>query len=96
MVRITQKLKRAADCLEYFTMHEWNFRNENVQALWRSISQADQKAFNFDLTTIHWPTYMQQYCLGSKRYVLKEELSTLPVARKHLTKYVKNYSQLNL
>ncbi|XP_047476457.1 putative fatty acyl-CoA reductase CG5065 [Penaeus chinensis] len=86
MVRIAQKLDRAASCLEYFTTHEWRFCNENVQGLWESLSETDQKTFNFALSALHWPTYMEQYCLGTKRYVMKEELSTLPTARKHLSK----------
>jgi len=86
MVRIAQKLDRAAACLEYFTTHEWKFSNDNVQALWGELSEPDQRAFNFNLTALHWQTYMEQYCLGTKRFVMKEELSTLPMARKHLNK----------
>lgn len=86
MVRIAQKLDRAASCLEYFTTHEWRFSNDNVQSLWSQLSSQDQHTFNFALSALHWPTYMEQYCLGTKRYVMKEELATLPSARKHLTK----------
>lgn len=86
MVRIAQKLDRAASCLEYFTTHEWNFCNDNVQGLWAALSEVDQHTFNFALSALHWPTYMEQYCLGTKRYVMKEELTTLPTARRHLSK----------
>ncbi|KAB7508033.1 putative fatty acyl-CoA reductase [Armadillidium nasatum] len=86
MVRVVKKLARAADCLEYFTTHEWNFCNDNVQSLWQNLSEADQHTFNFSLSTIDWQTYLHQYCLGSKRYVMKEDLSTLPAARKRLNK----------
>lgn len=88
MVRVVKKLARAADCLEYFTTHEWNFCNDNVQSLWQNLSEADQHTFNFSLSTIDWQAYLHQYCLGSKRYVMKEDLSTLPAARKRLNKYV--------
>lgn len=86
MVRIVRKLDRAAACLEYFTTHEWRFANDNVQELWSKLSEVDQNTFNFALSALHWPTYVEQYCLGSKLYVMKEELSTLPAARKHLSK----------
>ncbi|MCL4137469.1 UNVERIFIED_CONTAM: hypothetical protein GTU68_057196 [Idotea baltica] len=86
MVRVVSKLARAADCLEYFTTHEWDFRNDNVQSLWHKLPEADKQTFNFSLSTIHWPTYMQQYCLGSKRYVMKEDLAQMPAARKHLNR----------
>ena len=31
---------------------------------------------------------MESYCLGTKQFVLKEELSTLPHARKALARFV--------
>lgn len=43
MVRVAQKLDRAASCLEYFTTHEWRFLSTNVQALWSQMPPADRK-----------------------------------------------------
>lgn len=43
--------------------------------------------FNFDVRQLHWAEYMESYCMGTKKYVLNEELSGLPAARKHLNKY---------
>lgn len=42
--------------------------------------------FNFDVRQLHWAEYMESYCMGTKKYVLNEELSGLPAARKHLNK----------
>lgn len=42
--------------------------------------------FNFDVRQLHWAEYMENYCMGTKKYVLNEELSGLPAARKHLNK----------
>ncbi|TSQ92664.1 Fatty acyl-CoA reductase 1 [Bagarius yarrelli] len=42
--------------------------------------------FNFDVRQLHWAEYMENYCMGTKQYVLNEELSGLPAARKHLNK----------
>lgn len=86
MVKVASKLSRATDCLEYFTTHEWDFYNDNVQALWKTLSDADQISFNFSLQSIHWPLYMKHYIAGSKQFVLKEEASTLPAAQKHMNK----------
>lgn len=44
------------------------------------------QVFNFDVRQLHWAEYMESYCLGTKKYVLNEELSGLPAARKHLNK----------
>ncbi|KAI1232806.1 hypothetical protein IHE44_0006648, partial [Lamprotornis superbus] len=44
------------------------------------------RTFNFDVRQLHWAEYMENYCLGTKKYVLNEEMSGLPAARKHLNK----------
>ncbi|KAJ7412746.1 hypothetical protein BTVI_45408 [Pitangus sulphuratus] len=44
------------------------------------------KMFNFDVRQLHWAEYMENYCMGTKKYVLNEEMSGLPAARKHLNK----------
>lgn len=44
------------------------------------------QVFNFDVRQLHWPEYMETYCMGTKKYLLNEELSGLPAARKHLNK----------
>lgn len=50
---------------------------------WMSFSA---QVFNFDVRQLHWAEYMENYCMGTKKYVLNEELSGLPAARKHLNK----------
>lgn len=44
------------------------------------------QVFNFDVRQLNWAEYMESYCMGTKKYVLNEELSGLPAARKHLNK----------
>ena len=39
---------------------------------------------------LHWPSYIEAYCLGAKKYILKEDQSGLPAARAHLKKYVRS------
>uniref|UniRef100_A0A2K6N630 Fatty acyl-CoA reductase n=1 Tax=Rhinopithecus bieti TaxID=61621 RepID=A0A2K6N630_RHIBE len=45
-----------------------------------------KKTFNIDVRQLHWAEYIENYCLGTKKYVLNEEMSGLPAARKHLNK----------
>lgn len=37
--------------------------------------------FNFDPKMIDWSHYMEAYALGTKQFLLKEELAELPQAR---------------
>ncbi|CAG5132484.1 unnamed protein product [Candidula unifasciata] len=86
MVRLYHKLHRSIDCLKFFTLNEWHWANSNQYMLRQQLSQADQKIFYFDLHPLHWPTYIENYCLGAKKYVLNEDVSGLPAARAHMRK----------
>jgi fatty acyl-CoA reductase len=46
----------------------------------------DRKTFNFDVTEIEWKSYLGQYVLGTRKFILKEDPSTFPAARSHLRK----------
>ncbi|XP_066999397.2 putative fatty acyl-CoA reductase CG5065 isoform X2 [Anabrus simplex] len=86
MVRIQDKLQRALHCLEYFTTHEWNFSNNNVHLLMAQMHPRDQEIFNFDIKNLDWRKYFETYVLGTRKYILKEDPSSFPEARKQLRK----------
>lgn len=85
-VRMQDKLRKAVSSLEFFTSKGWTFSNDGMYMLEGALSAEDRKTFTFNPKTIHWPTYFEAYCLGTKQFVLKEELSQLPQARKALAR----------
>lgn len=86
MIRVQKKLQRAVTALEFFTTHEWRFSNENVLRLQGFLSPQDRKVFNFDICDLDWRAYFEQYVLGTRKFILKEDPSTFPMARSHLRK----------
>ncbi|XP_020501160.1 fatty acyl-CoA reductase 1 isoform X1 [Labrus bergylta] len=86
MMKTITRLHKAMMVLEYFTSHSWVWNNDNLSMLMAQLSLEDKKVFNFDVRQLHWAEYMENYCMGTKKYVLNEELSGLPAARKHLNK----------
>ncbi|KAH6935377.1 hypothetical protein HPB50_005406 [Hyalomma asiaticum] len=62
----------------------------------RVISTPSVMIFDFDIRSIDWVTYMEQYILGVRRYVLKEDPSTIPAARRNLNRiyYIGMLAQL--
>uniref|UniRef100_A0AAQ5XJC3 Fatty acyl-CoA reductase n=1 Tax=Amphiprion ocellaris TaxID=80972 RepID=A0AAQ5XJC3_AMPOC len=86
MMKTISRLHKAMMVLEYFTSHSWVWNTDNVAMLLAQMSPEDKKVFNFDVRQLHWAEYMENYCMGTKKYVLNEELSGLPAARKHLNK----------
>ncbi|XP_028263541.1 fatty acyl-CoA reductase 1 isoform X2 [Parambassis ranga] len=86
MMKTITRLHKAMMVLEYFTSHSWVWNTDNLTMLLAQMSPEDKKVFNFDVRQLHWAEYMESYCMGTKKYVLNEELSGLPAARKHLNK----------
>jgi len=96
LVRLQQKLWKSVECLEYFTSHEWKFHCDNVTALNDKLSQEDRETYNFDVKQIHWPTYLENYCFGVKRYALNEDLSNMPKARRQVERLQKRNKMVSL
>ena len=46
------------------------------------------KNFNFDLRDINWFNYVENYSIGCKQHLMKEDLERLPNCRKRLNKYL--------
>lgn len=81
MVRVQNKLEKAAACLEYFTTRQWSFADDNVQALCLLLSPEDRRTFDFDVKNIDWDAYIESYVLGIRRFLFKESPETLPKSR---------------
>ncbi|XP_076450898.1 fatty acyl-CoA reductase 1-like [Babylonia areolata] len=84
MMRIYNKLHKALDTLSFFTSNSWTWSNNNLDMLRHHLSPEDLKTFFIDPRPLHWPTYVENYCLGTKKYLLNEDLAGLPAARAHL------------
>jgi fatty acyl-CoA reductase len=67
-------------------MREWNFPSQNPVLLMDKMSVQEKNTFNFDVRKIDWETYMTTFAVGVREYLFKDDLSSLPAARKNLDK----------
>ncbi|XP_056281016.1 fatty acyl-CoA reductase 1 [Pseudoliparis swirei] len=86
MMRIFNRLHKAIGLLEYFSSQDWEWNSENMSMLLSQLTPEDKKTFNFDVRQLNWPEYIDNYCIGTKKYVLNEDMSDIPAARQHLRK----------
>ncbi|KAM4523646.1 fatty acyl-CoA reductase 1 [Fundulus diaphanus] len=86
MMRIFNRLHKAISLLEYFSSQDWEWNCENGNMLMSQLTPEDRKTFNFDVRQLNWPEYIENYCIGTKKYVLNEDMSDIPAARQHLRK----------
>ncbi|KAK5983590.1 Fatty acyl-CoA reductase, partial [Trichostrongylus colubriformis] len=85
-VRLYSRVWRMIEALHYFTTHGWNFQTKNLPKLWSTLSVHDQQLFNFDIRQLNWDSYLFDYVMGIKKYILKEDLDRLHVARAKLAR----------
>lgn len=85
-VRLYDRAHRAISCLDFFTTHQWRFISENPIRLLDHLSNGDKQTFYFDVRGIDWNSYIETYILGARRFILKDDPSTIPAARKNLNR----------
>ncbi|KAF7492661.1 Putative fatty acyl-CoA reductase [Sarcoptes scabiei] len=98
LVRVYAKLHRAIQSLEYFTTRDWNFSSRNVVQLTEALEGIDKQVFEFDVRKLVWSDYWRDYVLGIRKFVLKEDEATLPLARTKLQRihYIQNSIYITL
>lgn len=87
MFKLYRKIERNANAVSYFCLREWQFKHENVKQLWKNLSDSDRTVFPFDMNDIDWDIYFFTVGIGCRYYIIKEDHSTLPAARKRHEKY---------
>ncbi|XP_054271942.1 fatty acyl-CoA reductase wat-like [Macrosteles quadrilineatus] len=80
LYKVYKKIDKFTMVLAYFAHRSWDFSNNNVQAMWKSLSPSDQKTFNFDMKQLDWDKFFYNYIRGLRVYLLKDDMSTLPQA----------------
>lgn len=87
LLKVYKKINKFGEVIAYFGLKEWKFKNNNVQQLWKSLTPDDKKLFTFDMKELSWAKFMETHCLGLRMYLVKDDLSTLPQARKRWQRY---------
>ncbi|XP_011864992.1 PREDICTED: putative fatty acyl-CoA reductase CG5065 isoform X2 [Vollenhovia emeryi] len=83
MVNLQNRISNGLELLQYFTTREWKFCNDKFNKLHEELQGADKEIFiNFHYD-IDVDEYIKNIILGTRQYCMKEDLSTLPKARRH-------------
>lgn len=88
MLKIAKRFKLACDTGEYFVLNGWNFDAKNFRRVIRAANQtqADCNEFNCDTSAINWDEYVEHYLMGIRTFILRDDASSLPKARRKLRK----------
>lgn len=77
-----QKIHKFVDVIAYFSVQQWKFTNQNVQALQSRMAPLDQELFDFNVARLDWQSVFRACMEGLRVHFAKEPLDNLPVARK--------------
>ncbi|XP_004700252.1 fatty acyl-CoA reductase 2 [Echinops telfairi] len=82
MTKLMNRLLKTTSMMEYFISHTWEWSTYNTEVLMLELSPEDHKIFNFDIRPLNWMEYIENYVLGIKMYLLKEDMARVPEAKK--------------
>lgn len=81
MVKGYRKIDKFLHVLYYFATQEWHFQNNNTQALWKKLNESDKRSFEFSLDLFDWDSFLWNYVRGSRVYLCKDPMETIPQGR---------------
>ncbi|XP_039294387.1 fatty acyl-CoA reductase wat [Nilaparvata lugens] len=81
LVKVSNKVEKICSLLSYFSTRQWDFRDDNLQSMWQSLSSEDQELFWFNIKSLDWEKYFYNYMRGARQYLLKDDLSSIPAAK---------------
>ncbi|CAH2101865.1 unnamed protein product [Euphydryas editha] len=82
MLQFYEKVTKVAKILFYFSTQDWRFEDEGVQRMWARTSEDDRTVFPFNVKDMSWDYMAETFLLGLRVYLVKDDLSTLPEARR--------------
>ncbi|XP_026740069.1 fatty acyl-CoA reductase wat-like [Trichoplusia ni] len=86
MLKLYSKVMKLANILFYFSTQDWKFSDMNVRNMWSSLSDEDRAVFPFSMGEMSWEYMCETFLVGLRVYLIKDDLSTLPEARKKWNK----------
>jgi len=82
LVKVYKKIGKFTNVISYFSTRCWKFENKNVQTLWEDLNETDKAVFPFSISKLDWNYFFEMATLGMRMYLIKDDISTLPQARK--------------
>ncbi|CAG7817649.1 unnamed protein product [Allacma fusca] len=96
MLKHYMKVQTAVRVTTYFRNNDWNFTSENLLHLRDKMAPIDKKIFNFNVEDIKWQIYIHNYIHGLRKFILKEDDSTLEGARRRLRRITVFHSVIRI
>lgn len=67
---------------------EWTFKEDNVDAMWMSLTKSEKKQYFFDSNSMSMQEWLRAYCVGIKVFIAKESMEDNHIAVRRHQMYV--------
>ncbi|XP_012552209.2 fatty acyl-CoA reductase wat [Bombyx mori] len=81
-VKLYEKIYKMSMLYGYFLRNQWNFVDDNTVAMLNQMSKTDRILFNFDVAKIDCSRFMAIWCIGLRKFILKDGLKNSEYGRK--------------
>ncbi|CAB3252613.1 unnamed protein product [Arctia plantaginis] len=86
LIKIARRLSAMSHALGTITCHEWRFSYDNMRRLRERLQKTDGHLFYLDIRAVNWQEHISNYHRGARRYLLRQEDTGLPRARRHMNR----------
>lgn len=80
LTRVYEKTEKLNKVLNYFIFNQFEFEDKETEKLWDKMSKNDKSLFRFDRSELDWDSYMKDMYFGVRKFLLKDDPSTIPAA----------------
>ena len=82
--KLATKMYKMITVFSFFSCNQWNFDDQNTEALYNNLSKEDQQIFNFDMKNIDYREYLTSVGIGIRKYIVKDGLTGTLYARRKM------------
>jgi fatty acyl-CoA reductase len=86
LTRVQNSLFKNYDVVKFAVTNPIKFESKNSHTLVNAMSQRDQQEFNFDVRRINWKQYIENYYLGSRKYLWNQKPTDFIAGRRKVAK----------
>jgi fatty acyl-CoA reductase len=73
MGRVYNSIHKALETLEFFLQNSWKWERNNMMMIQKNLSPEDAKVFDMDTSRLDWGQYLEDFCVGTKVHLMKED-----------------------
>lgn len=84
-IKLQRRIFDSLKVFSYFLNNSWSWDTKNCQLLSRRVNIEEREKFNFDVEKLDFNSYVDNWVIGSRRFLMKLDDSSIPEAKR---KYV--------